>query len=313
MTKLCHLSKFFLPTLLLLALTAILAAPAPANPSAPTGWQLIITTPQGTSTLPLCTDFTEGDTARTLEDPLIPLRPLATALGLNLDFQQIDGVAAALWPAADAYLLLAGHPTAIHIYNEEKNNEKTTTNNFSAETLPLFDVPQIFNGAFCVPVSFLDVLGLDYTIDAARQQITLQSESLTAAPAADLWSAAQPRLNYLLTPRRHLLAAATLPINSTDSNDTARANSLLAAAGALHATCIPPGDSLPTPADSLLAQTLSQAAQAAHLPQIRGHFINDTIFPLQIACQLTAGTLTVRIFQLNSDAAALDYLGPIAQ
>lgn len=262
------------------------------------GWQMTVHTAQGSRSVTLITDYSCGGVPCTLADPMIPLRDFAATLGLAPDFRCVGGVGALLWPAGDGFILLDGLPTAITLMPE-------------AASLPLFEVPRVLDGCFCAPLSFLDVLGLDYDIDAANMQVTVYAgQTSNQASIDELWQAAAPQLNVLLTPQRQLLSSATL---ATDT-DIDSANTLLQAAGKLHGTCVPPGGMLAcNPLNTPLDIALYQALCKAGLPQSGGAFANDTAFPLQIACCVAPGTVTVQVYQLNSLSAASAYLGPIAQ
>lgn len=262
------------------------------------GWQMTVHTAQGSRSVTLITDYSCGGVPCTLADPMIPLRDFAATLGLAPDFRCVGGVGALLWPAGDGFILLDGLPTAITLMPE-------------AASLPLFEVPRVLDGCFCAPLSFLDVLGLDYDIDAANMQVTVYAgQTSNQASIDELWQAAAPQLNVLLTPDRQLLSSATVNIDT----DIDSANTLLQAAGKLHGTCVPPGGMLAcNPAHTSLDMALYQALCKAGLPQSGGAFANDTAFPLQIACCVAPGTVTVQVYQLNSLAAASAYLGPIAQ
>lgn len=315
-------------TLAAILLTALLlatpAAPAFSRTNEATveepGWQLTIHTPQGTCIVPLVTDYNCTGVPCTLTDPMIPLRSFAAALDLPLDYRCVGGVAALLWPAGDGFILLDGLPNAITLKPQ-------------AAILPLFEVPRVLDGCFCAPLSFLDVLKLDYDIDAANMQVTLYADQASVqaliqasvqASIDELWQAATPQLNVLLTPTRQLLSSATLAINA----DIDSANTLLQDAGKLHGTCVPPGDTLAcnppytpcTPLDDPLCtpctpldMTLYTALCKAGLPQNSGTFANNTLFPLQIVCRVAPDSLTIQVYQLNSSAAAGAYLAPIAQ
>lgn len=317
--------KTLLRTLGAILLAALLLA-APAAPALSRTdelcWQMTVHTAQGSRSVTLITDYSCGGAPCTLADPMIPLRDFAATLGLAPDFRCVGGVGALLWPAGDGFILLDGLPSAITLMPE-------------AASLPLFEVPRVLDGCFCAPLSFLDVLGLDYDIDAANMQVTVyagqtstsiqaSNQASTQASMDELWQAAAPQLNVLLTPNRHLLSSATVNIDT----DIDSANTLLQAAGKLHGTCVPPGGMLAcnplntpcTPPDdplntpcTPLDMALYQALCKAGLPQSGGAFANDTAFPLQIACCVAPGTVTVQVYQLNSLSAASAYLGPIAQ
>lgn len=297
--------KTLLRTLGAILLAALLLA-APAAPALSRTdelcWQMTVHTAQGSRSVTLITDYSCGGAPCTLADPMIPLRDFAATLGLAPDFRCVGGVGALLWPAGDGFILLDGLPTAITLMPE-------------AASLPLFEVPRVLDGCFCAPLSFLDVLGLDYDIDAANMQVRVYADrasiqASTQASIDELWQAAAPQLNVLLTPQRQLLSSATL---ATDT-DIDSANTLLQAAGKLHGTCVPPGGMLAcNPLNTPLDIALYQALCKAGLPQSGGAFANDTAFPLQIACCVAPGTVTVQVYQLNSLAAASAYLGPIAQ
>lgn len=283
-------------------LLAALLLAAPAAPALSRTdelcWQMTVHTAQGSRSVTLITDYSCGGVPCTLADPMIPLRDFAATLGLAPDFRCVGGVGALLWPAGDGFILLDGLPTAITLMPE-------------AASLPLFEVPRVLDGCFCAPLSFLDVLGLDYDIDAANMQVTVYAgQTSNQASIDELWQAAAPQLNVLLTPQRQLLSSATL---ATDT-DIDSANTLLQAAGKLHGTCVPPGGMLAcNPLNTPLDIALYQALCKAGLPQSGGAFANDTAFPLQIACCVAPGTVTVQVYQLNSLSAASAYLGPIAQ
>lgn len=293
--------KTLLRTLGAILLAALLLA-APAAPALSRTdelcWQMTVHTAQGSRSVTLITDYSCGGAPCTLADPMIPLRDFAATLGLAPDFRCVGGVGALLWPAGDGFILLDGLPTAITLMPE-------------AASLPLFEVPRVLDGCFCAPLSFLDVLGLDYDIDAANMQVTVYAgQTSNQASIDELWQAAAPQLNVLLTPQRQLLSSATL---ATDT-DIDSANTLLQAAGKLHGTCVPPGGMLAcNPLNTPLDIALYQALCKAGLPQSGGAFANDTAFPLQIACCVAPGTVTVQVYQLNSLSAASAYLGPIAQ
>lgn len=322
------LSLFFsliLPLLLPLLLLLTFAAPGFATLTAetqpetrPDNWQLTVTTPHSTQTIPLISDYTADDTVCALTDPLIPLRALADTLQADISLCPTACPNAVLFATNDtAWVLLADSTLAIHITTDSIN-----TANATAQLENIFDPPCIINNRFCVPLSFLDLLNLNYDIDPVHGLINASAAPASSSADEDIcWQAAGPLLNYLLTPCRDLLSSVTLPYGSADlsagppadpSSDLARANALLTAASLLHGSAISPEGNLPTSADPLLNQAVTDAATAAHLAQSNGRFINDTVFPVQIACHITATTLTVRIWRLNSMAAAHDYLGQIA-
>lgn len=302
-------SRLFLALLAAFFVCALYLAALPSRLTADEidGWQLRLLAPNGdVQALPLPTDYIQDDVSYTLSEPLIPLRTLAEACGITADYRQTDRYCGVLWAAADnAWLFTADQPIALQLYKEESDQ-------ICARAVQQFEHPRILWQQFCVPLSFLDILGLEYEINASSLQITVHTSPATPTAPAALWQAAEAELNRLYTPHRHILAEARAEASDLEIET---AQSLLIAAATLHGQVIPPNGTFPlAPNNAQAAQALKSAAQKAKLPQTaEGLWLNDSIFPLQIACQAGARHLTIRLYQLNSMAVADDYLGQIAE
>lgn len=295
------LAAFFMCALYLAALPSKLTA------DEINGWQLrLIFSNSDVQAFPLNTDYTEEGIDYTLPEPLIPLRILSEACGANLEFHQTDRYTGVFWASSENSLLfLADLPTVLQLYKEENGD-------FACRTVNQFEHPRIFCRQFCIPLSYLDCLGLEYEINPVSLQITVYvTPSAPISPDA-LKAAADAELNRLFTPTRHLLTEVTVYAPNADI-DTSQA--LLLAAGKLHGEVILPNSCLTSTSDNPQAkEAIDLAAQKANLPMTAdGRWLNDSIFPLQIACRAKARSLTIRLYQLNSMAVADDYLGQIAE
>lgn len=290
---------------LLIFVTLLCRQPLTCRP-APSGWQLQIVCPQKpVQTLPLPTDFSVNGIAYTLADPYIPLRPLAAALGLNISWQQINGCNAVLWPTNNAQIFIADLPVSIHV-------SKINGGQWAVNAAQQFEQPCILGGSFCVPLSFLDILGINYTIDAENMLVTVCSAPIcAAAPTDTIWQAALPVINAQLAATGQLLGEATVTAANTD---LAAEQYRLLAAEALHGTAIAPGqafcpaDVLPAdlPADVAYQVTNAfyRAANQANLPAAAAARQNNTGASLKITCHTIAGSVTVRIYRLSNATPA---------
>lgn len=225
---------FLLFAVCLLILPGRLAADEPPQetyPQAP-GWQMLINREDGAQiSVPLPLDYTIDGVAYTLDDPYLPLRPLAEAAGVDLRWRSIEGHICILWAeAAKGRVFVAGQPLALHIYRQEEQ--------WLAAAEQQFEQPRLLDGSFCVPLSFLDCLGLAYDLDPAAQTVTVYVTAADPADPEEQWPAAEPLLQQLLAPKQTLLAAAKTHFNSRQLN---RSQNILLAAGALHGLVVPPG------------------------------------------------------------------------
>ena len=235
MRKFCR--SFFLWCLSALLMLSASASAAALPGGYPPAWQAVIIMPDGTEApLPLNNDYTEDGVEYTLAAPYLPLRPLAQAAGLKVSWRKISGYSAVLWPSTQgARVFVAARPLALHIYKEE--TEQTDIWAAAAETR--FEYPRLLNGSFCVPLSFLDCLGIACDADAEKGVVRVYVPAVARADADVLWQAAEPLLKELLAPPAEVIGAATTFFNSKQIN---RSQNILLAAGALHGLVIPPGE-----------------------------------------------------------------------
>lgn len=222
---------------LLLAIPGQLTAETPPDaplPEEPNGWQMLLVDSSGTAVeLPLDLDYTADDVEYTLSDPYLPLRPLAEAAGVNLSWRRAGDYGAIVWGSAErARVFVADRPEALHIYKEENGS-------WVAVAEQQFEQPRLINGSFCVPLSFLDCLGIRYDLDAENARVTVYANAASPADTDELWQAAEPLLTELLTPKAKLLAEAVTYFNSAQIN---RSQNILLAAGALHGLLVLPGE-----------------------------------------------------------------------
>lgn len=327
----------------------------------PDEWLLRIVAPKeaayNTAGHRLSLDYTEGGVEHTLAEPYLPLRLLAEAGGVPLYWRNYDGQGAALWAEQNsARLFLASRPEVWHIVRQNEN--------WQAVPEVQVEQPRLLEGRFCIPISYLECLGFPYEVDAAAQAVTVYLPEPAAADGSELWAAAEPQLQKLLTPPVTLLAEA---VTGFDPKNLNRSQNLLLAASALHGLVVEPGGEFSfnravgqrTAARGYrvaivfedgeqalglgggvcqVSSTVYQAARKAGMTITERHphslpvsyakaggdaavawgaldlrWRNGTALPVQLACQLKDGQLSVRIYRLDAPAAAGRFLGNVAE
>lgn len=224
-------------TLLLLVMTAVLlwVSTARAEETAETDeWRLRLIYPSGAGQeTALDTSFGGGD--YTLDEPYIPVRLLAGASGIPLGWYKSGTGSVAVWGGSPIslvfvsdrqdifYVMDAAAPDYTKVYHEEH-----------------FSAPRLLGGSFCLPLAFLDHLGLEYELDAAARLVTVYlsgSAGHTVDPGL-VWQAAQADVSPLLEPQSVLLASATTYF---DDSLLDRSQNIYLAADSLHRQVISPG------------------------------------------------------------------------
>ncbi len=311
---------------LLLLLLLTLAAPAAANqgPPAPAAneWLLRLVTDEQTAAYLLPLDYTADGVDYTLTEPCLPLSLLAEAAGLPLFWRSFNGQGAALWPDENAArIFLPGRPEVWHIARQKDG--------WQAAAEVQTELPRLINGRLCLPISYLDCLGLAYTADIPARTLTVYLPKARAADAAALWAAAEPQLKELLSPRVTLLGEAAA---SFDAAAIDRSQNVLLAADALQGLVVAPGAAFSfeqavgprtaargyrgesIAADvSLINATVYRAALAAGLAADENSgWRNGGSLPVQLVCRIKGGRLTVQIYRLDDPAAAGRFLGSVA-
>jgi hypothetical protein len=233
-------AKFFLLLALVMIIFLLTGTPTLAADDAVTeessGWRLLLHSADGsTSEEILQNDFSDGKSEYTLESPYIPLRLLAQASGTPLGWYKYGDKGAAIWAQREvAVVLLPGHKIVLYVLDAA---EPQYTQVYTEQQ---FEEPLLLNGSVCVPLSFLDCLGLDWQLDTPERQIIvwLPASAGRGVNPDLVRQAAENNVREILTPKGVMLGSATTTFDPQQEN---RSHNIFLAASSLHGAEIAPG------------------------------------------------------------------------
>lgn len=170
-----------------------------------------------------------------LEDPYIPIRLLAEAAAIPLGWYKSGGSSAVVLGSRPLSLVLIADSADIFYVMDAAASEYTRVYHQQEFVKPL-----VLGGSFCLPLAFLDNLGLEYRLDALSRTVTVCVPPPRAAVAADkVWQAVRSDVDMLLTPAAVLLGSA---VTYFDDSQLDRSQNIYLAADSLHCRTIQPGE-----------------------------------------------------------------------
>ncbi len=176
-----------------------------------------------------------GINSFTLESPLIPIAQLAEATKTPVCWEENEFGYALVWAGRDTGTIFFQDNS--HVVQVKYLNEPTKLEIVATEVL---ERSFLLDDTFCVPISALDLLGINYEIDAEARTVTMTDIVKASGSSAEtIWKLAKNDVEKLLEPTSFLLASGS---SYMDLSNPLKVNDYFLALDQLHGTVIPAGE-----------------------------------------------------------------------